>query len=145
MIHWILQKGRGSGDNGRFVGIESQYSAPTQEETVRNTRYARACVRDSLLRDEIPYASHLFYTQSGILDDNSPLERQRGIAAGLALLKRLDATTAMYTDLGIIKGMEQGIEAAKRAKRKVEYRSLGPDWLKSSLRSEDGHSQKGVW
>ena len=61
----------------KFVDIESPYSASNHEELVRNIRYARACVRDSLLRGEVPFASHLFYTQGGILDDNVKEERNR--------------------------------------------------------------------
>lgn len=48
------------------VILESPYAG----EIDRNIRYARACVRDSLLRGESPIASHLLYTQSGILDDD---------------------------------------------------------------------------
>ena len=46
--------------------------------------YARACVRDSLLRGEAPIASHLLYTQPGVLRDNVAGEREQGIAAVLA-------------------------------------------------------------
>lgn len=88
--------------------------------------YARAAMRDCLLRGEAPYASHLLYTQEGVLDDDVPEERQLGIHAGLcwgsAALK-----TVVYTDLGISEGMKQGIRHAEAEGRPIEYRSL-PDW-----------------
>ena len=129
----------------KFVDIETPYSAPTREEVVRNIRYARACMRDCLLRREIPFASHLLYTQTGILDDNVPEERERGIMAGKAMIEKLGATTVVYTDLGVSKGMELGIRMAEDRGRRVEYRNLGSDWEKRFLRREEDHSHNGVW
>lgn len=62
------------------VILESPYAGDVE----RNVKYARACVRDSLGRNEAPIASHLLYTQEGILKDDIPEERQWGIDAGLA-------------------------------------------------------------
>ena len=62
------------------VILESPYAGDVE----RNVAYARACLRDSLLRGEAPIASHLLYTQPGVLDDQIPEERQMGIDAGLA-------------------------------------------------------------
>jgi hypothetical protein len=80
-------------------------------------------MRDSLSRGEYPIASHLLYTQPGILDDTVPAERARGIAAGLAW-GACAALTAVYVDRGITPGMEQGIAAAVAAGRPVEHREL---------------------
>lgn len=63
----------------------------------------RRAVRDSLARGEAPIASHLLYTQPGILCDEDPSERAWGISAGLAWGKVADATV-LYADLGIVKG-----------------------------------------
>ncbi len=93
------------------------------KEVRRNVEYARKCVRDCLLRGESPIASHLLYTQKGILNDKIQEERQHGIDAGLAWRKVAEATV-VYTDLGISKGMEYGIAAAKEAGIPVEYRTL---------------------
>lgn len=103
----------------RLVIIESPYAGDID----KNVKYCRACVRDSLLRGEAPIASHILYTQKGILNDSIPHERQHGIDAGLAWRVVADASV-VYTDLGISKGMEYGIEAAKKAGIKVEYRTL---------------------
>lgn len=107
----------------RLVVIESPYAGDVE----KNVAYARACMADSLSRGEAPIASHLLYTQPGILRDEDPHERQWGIDAGLAWGKMGDLT-AVYTDLGTSKGMEYGIAVAKDVGRKVEFRKLGGDW-----------------
>lgn len=104
----------------RLVIIESPFAGRKR----RNIKYARRCVRDSLARGEAPIASHLLYTQPGILDDNKGPERQWGIDAGLAW-HAVGPMTAVYTDLGITRGMEYGIEAAKRAGAEIVYRQIG--------------------
>jgi hypothetical protein len=97
-----------------------------QKNQRRNEQYARECMRDCLSRNEAPFASHLLYTQPGVLDDQQEHERNRGIRAGLAW--GVAATkTVVYDDLGTTEGMEFGIERAKRANREVERRSL-PGW-----------------
>jgi hypothetical protein len=89
----------------------------------RHVEYARACVRDSLERGEAPLASHLLYTQPGILRDDVPAQRRRGIDAGLAWGAVADATV-VYRDLGITPGMQLGIDHAQQAGRPVIYREL---------------------
>lgn len=103
----------------RLVIVESPYAGDVQE----NTRYARLCVRDSLSRGEAPIASHLLYTQPGILDDLIPEERQWGIDAGLAW-RAVAQASVVYTDRGISKGMEYGMAAATAAGLPVEMRTL---------------------
>lgn len=103
----------------RRVIVESPYAGDIEA----NVAYARACVRDSVLRGEAPIASHLLFTQPGILDDDVPAERQLGIDAGLAWRAVAEASV-VYTDRGISRGMEYGIAAAIQAGIPVEYRSL---------------------
>ncbi len=105
----------------RRVILESPYAAPTPEGVARNVAYARRCVRDSLARGEAPIASHLLYTQPGILDDNVPAERQQGIDAGLAWRVVAEATV-VYVDWGISRGMQYGIDRARASGIPVEYR-----------------------
>jgi hypothetical protein len=104
----------------RLVILESPYAGDVEA----NVAYARTCVRDSLSRGEAPIASHLLYTQPSILNDDIPHERQWGIDAGLAW-KSVAEATVVYTDCGVTKGMEYGIEAAKVGGIPVEYRSIG--------------------
>ena len=103
----------------RRVILESPYAGDIET----NLRYARAAVRDSLLRGEAPIASHLLYTQPGILDDSIQSERQLGIDAGL-IWRHVSEATVVYTDLGISNGMLYGISAAKDAGKPIEYRKL---------------------
>ena len=107
----------------RLVIVES----PCAGDVERNVRYARACLRDCLMRGEAPFASHLLYTQDGVLRDSDPEERALGIAAGLAWGERADATV-VCTDLGISDGMVKGVREASRHGRLIEYRQLGADW-----------------
>lgn len=102
------------------VLVESPYAG----DVARNERYARACMKDCLSRGEAPFASHLLYTQIGVLDDTVIEERELGIKAGLLWGEAAD-TTVVYTDYGITPGMDLGIERAVEQGRPVEYRSIG--------------------
>jgi hypothetical protein len=102
-----------------LVLLESPYAG----DVAANLAYARLCMRDCFMRGEAPYASHLLYTQDGILDDAVAEERQIGIDAGL-LWGAHAVKTVVYTDRGISRGMRYGIENAERAGRPVEYRSI---------------------
>jgi hypothetical protein len=72
--------------------------SPFAGDVERNLRYARAALRDSLHRGEAPLASHLLYTQPGVLLDADGTE-----------------------------GMAQGIERATREGRPLEFRNV-PGW-----------------
>lgn len=65
-----------------LVIIESPY-AGTRDDIESNVEYARAAMHDCLTRGEAPYASHLLYTQPGVLRDEVPEERRLGIEAGI--------------------------------------------------------------
>ena len=87
----------------KLVYVESPFKGDNWEATRRNVLYARICVRDSLLRGEAPYASHLFFTQAGILNDAIAEERALGIAAGQTLGDKFDLR-AVYEDFGVSRG-----------------------------------------
>lgn len=91
-----------------------------------NKIYARAAVRDCIMRGESPIASHLLLTQRGILDDGDEAERLIGIRAGHAWTPVADAVV-LYSDLGVSSGMLAGLEEAKAAGVTFEWRSL-PEW-----------------
>ncbi len=103
----------------RLVIIESPYAGDIEANTV----YARKCLRDSLEKGEAPIASHILYTQPGVLRDDVPEERQWGIDAGLAWTSVADAMV-VYTDKGITKGMKYGIAAGEKSSIPVEYRAI---------------------
>ncbi len=106
----------------KCVIIETPYAGDTK----KNLKYLRACMRDCFKRGEAPFASHGLYTQGGVLDDDDPKARALGIAAGLAIGKRMDATV-VYKGLGITEGMKLGIQSAELHERPVEYRWLPTD------------------
>lgn len=108
----------------KLVILESPYAASDTHTVEEHVEYARACVRDSLDRGEAPIASHLLYTQPGILDDLQADERQWGIDAGLAW-RRVADLTAVYVDLGISRGMEYGIQAALKSGLQIQQRTIG--------------------
>jgi hypothetical protein len=112
----------------RLVIIESPFAAPSRFLERRNIAYARACIRDCLLRGEAPYASHLLYTQDGVLDDSVAEQRELGIEAGFCWRRRADVT-AVYEDLGVSRGMGIGIRDSLEAGIPIERRRLGGVWL----------------
>ncbi len=107
----------------RRVVIESPYAGDVE----RNIRYLRACMFDCLQLDEAPFASHGLYTQPGVLDDLVPYERDLGIRAGFAW-RDVAEVTVVYTDLGITRGMQYGIDDARSKGRPIEERALSEGW-----------------
>jgi hypothetical protein len=104
----------------RLVILESPFAGHHMDS---NVEYARRCMRDCLLRGDAPMASHLLYTQPGVLEDHIPEERMVGIVAGLMWAKHADASV-IYIDHGITPGMQAGIDHALETRRKIEYRTL---------------------
>lgn len=103
----------------RRVILES----PFGQDPRKMIAYARACLKDSISRGEAPLASHLLYTQPGVLDDDKPSERELGIALGFAYYRFVDAAV-VYKDFGISTGMQAGIDFAVDLGLPIEYRSL---------------------
>lgn len=101
----------------RRVIVESPYAGDVE----KNVAYARRCLRDCLVRNEAPLASHLLYTQ--VLNDNDDTERTYGIEAGLSWVEYAEACV-VYVDRGVSKGMAAGIAAAREAGVPVEFRWL---------------------
>jgi hypothetical protein len=102
-----------------LVIIESPYAGDVES----NLTYARKCIRDSLLRGEDPLASHLLYTQEGVLNDSVPEERARGISAGLHWYAVADKAI-FYLDRGFSSGMIEALIAAKNYSVEIEFRLL---------------------
>lgn len=118
--------------------VESPYSAGSIRDFARNVRYARAAVLDAIQLGYAPIASHLLYTQEGILSEATPEDRERGIKAGHEAYKyvlpsyREDKARGfahrpvclVYPDLGITEGMRAGIKEAKTHGCSVLHRTL---------------------
>lgn len=97
-----------------------------REKLLENITYGRACMADCLARGEAPFASHLLYTQAGVLDDDVLAQRTWGIQAGFFWRSRADKTV-VYTDRGTSKGMQLGIDDAVKMGHAIEYRTLNKD------------------
>ncbi|KKL10457.1 hypothetical protein LCGC14_2555620, partial [marine sediment metagenome] len=102
------------GDDVKRVIIESPYAAANGHTVAEHKEYARRCMADSLARGEAPLASHLLYTQPGILDDTDPEQRKLGMEAGFAWMTQANMA-AFYTDLGFSRGMRVGQIRAREA------------------------------
>ncbi len=118
------------------VILESPFAH--EQQFARNIAYTRACLRDCLFKQEAPFASHLLYTQVGILDDLDPAERALGIEAGLNWGPAAERTV-VYVDLGVSVGMIEGIERAKRENRPVIERNLPnfKEWMSEYNRQQN--------
>ena len=103
----------------KLVILESPFAGDVE----RNIEYARMCVRHSLSLREAPIASHLLYTQKGILNDNIESERQWGIDAGLAW-KAVAEKHVFYVDYGMSKGMRYAKRKAKENDIPIEFRYI---------------------
>lgn len=88
-----------------------------------NIMFARSCLHDCLLRGEAPIASHLLYSQEGVLRDDIPDERRLGMEAGLAWRHVADHTV-FYTDRGWSYGMLDALNCAVIEKRPFFIRGL---------------------
>jgi hypothetical protein len=102
-----------------LVIIESPFAGDVEG----NIAYARKCVADSVHRGEAPIASHLLFTQPGILNDDIPGERTLGIEAGLAWY-RVAEKCVYYADRGTSRGVEGGLARAREWGVPVEVRYI---------------------
>ena len=102
------------------VIIESPYAGDID----RNTLYARRAMKDSISRGEAPLASHLLYTQPGILDENKPEERKLGIECGYEWMKQADLV-AFYTDYGFSPGMNKALDKVVELHLPRIFRRIG--------------------
>lgn len=103
--------------------------SPLRGDVARNRLYAECCMFDSLVRDEAPFLGHLLYPH--VLDDAQSYDRERGINAHLAWLRRSDVV-AVYLDLGLSGGMAEAVELARSLHIPVVERKLGGDWRRMS-------------
>ncbi len=107
----------------RLTIVESPYAASPQYSVDDNVAYARRCIADCFKRGEAGLASHLIYTQPGILDDTKPEERKLGIAAGFAWGQVADVVV-FYIDHDWSRGMLDGVKSAIRNDACIEVRAL---------------------
>ena len=100
-----------------------------------NVKYARECLRDCIDRGESPFASHLLYTQKGLLDDSIPAERRKGIDAAASCLEVADYV-CVYMDSGVTPCMVLGIIRATRLYKPVRLRWIRSDRKEMIIESD---------
>ncbi len=103
--------------------IESPYAGDTEEEVKRNKEYALRAMRDSIERGEAPFASHVLYAMTGLLDDSIPEQRYSGINMGYNWLIAADQVV-FYVDYGMSPGMERAWDVAVDHGIQCSYRKL---------------------
>jgi hypothetical protein len=108
----------------KIVIVESPFAGDVAD----NITYARRCLRDSLLRGEAPFASHLLYTQPNVLDDDVPIERKLGIESGFAFKHVEGALTAFYIDRKWSDGMKEALVYCKRYKLPYTVRKIDEEY-----------------
>lgn len=107
----------------KLVVIESPFAASETYTVEQHIEYARQCMRDSLMRGESPYASHLLYTQPNVLDDLKPDERKLGIEAGF-MWRNAAELTVFYVDLGYSSGMLMGLQDCINKRKPYDIRKI---------------------
>lgn len=118
----------------RRVVLESPYGSPDPLEVEANVAYAKRCMLDCLARGDAPIASHLLWTQDGLLDDRNPEQRTAGIEAGLSWIPVADAGV-FYVDRGASPGMRAAVDRYVTLGIPIEWRSLerGPVFIPSAM------------
>lgn len=114
----------------RLVIVESPFRATEVYSTEQHRLYLLHAMADCYRRGEAPFASHHLATE--ILDDDTPYERALGIRAGLAWGRHCEAV-AVYSDLGVSRGMREAVEVYKKLGKPIEWRSL-PERIVNAIR-----------
>lgn len=89
----------------------------------RVRQYIRMCIRDCLVREEIPWASHVMFAWTEALYDDDPEQRAEGLAVAKQMSKRCDLI-AVYSDLGVTSGMREVLTFAAFQGKKIEHRKI---------------------
>lgn len=88
------------------VVIESPYAASVGRTVEDHLLYLDFCIRWCLENGYTPYASHKMLTTA--LDDSDPVQRERGIEAGLAMARSI-GLVFYFVDLCISPGMRKSM------------------------------------
>lgn len=104
-----------------LVAIESPWAGLGAGEKAK--KYLRNCIRDSLARNEIPWASHCMLAWTEALYETDEEQRIEGINVNKRMLLRVDLI-AVYTDHGVSKGMHEAVRWARMHGKKIENRRL---------------------
>ncbi len=90
--------------------------SPYRGYVTANVAYARQKLGELVRSGYAPIASHLLYTQPGVLDDGVPAERALGMQAGLAWRHTADVTI-FAAGMGWSEGMVASLFSARAERR----------------------------
>lgn len=127
-----------------LIIVESPYWANTEIGRLFNTIYARACNSKVLAEGNIPFSSHIYYTQPGILDDQVNEDREKGMRAGFSIGEKFDYSI-FFTDYGLSSGMKAGAESARLNGNHSREDKLSENWLEQYLEKALRHSDARIW
>jgi hypothetical protein len=108
-----------------FVIIESPFAGKNLLHQDYNRAYLDAIFHHSMLSGEAPFGSHALYTK--FLSEDDIFSRKLGIRLGQVVMARA-SYVAVYCDLGISRGMREGIKCARRLGLVIQRRKLGAPW-----------------
>lgn len=97
----------------KLIVVESPYGSDDQAEIDANVKYVRRCMSFVFDVGHAPYASHDLYTHEGVLRDEVPEERTKGMEAGYAWGAKADEVW-FFMDRGFSGGMAEGMRRAMR-------------------------------
>jgi len=103
-----------------LVIVESPYTGAIE----RNIRYAKRCMKGILKQGNCPFASHILYTQEGILDDDEESERSTGIRCGYKIGNNADKII-FFMDYGMSKGMVFALEHYTKNGSNIHFKYIG--------------------
>lgn len=103
--------------------------SPYRGDIKRNKEYARYLTRTALNSGFAPLAVHLYITE--VTDEENPLERRKGMAAGTEILKQC-GYMIIGNKYGISSGMKEEMQEARRAGTIILYERDGKLYLKDS-------------
>ena len=106
----------------KAVIVLSPFMAEDPALAMKMQRYAARAIKDSLMKNEAPLASYVFYSDA--LSPKNPIERDIGLQAQLTWLKGCDIL-AVYMDFGITPAMQVVINNAMLKVKRIEYRTIG--------------------
>lgn len=106
----------------KAVLIVSPFVQEDPANASKMMRYAERATRDSLLKNEAPLATHVFYPS--VISTKNPIERDTGLQSQLSWVKGCDVVAA-YIDFGITPAMQVVLNQAILKSKRIEYRTIG--------------------
>jgi hypothetical protein len=86
--------------------------------------YLSACIRDAVMRGEVPIASHAMFCVASDFNDEVDADRALGLTAARVMIQNCQLV-AVYCDHGISEGMRRAMEFAFSINKPVETRRIG--------------------